>query len=118
MSNAQRKTGLDFARRNEVINFIAKTKTFSFIFMVNFSLVFVYFRSSNLGNFLEILHWASTTDPVVKSIFEDSTGNASYLSHDVQNELINLMANQVRGKISSMVRQAYVNTILIYYPCF
>ena len=39
---------------------------------------------------MEILRWAATTDPVVKSVLEDSAGNASYLSHDIQNELINI----------------------------
>jgi hypothetical protein len=52
---------------------------------------------------MELLHWSATSDPVVKSVLEDSAGNANYLSHDIQNELINIMANHVRGKISSMV---------------
>jgi hypothetical protein len=73
------------------------------IFLRIFDLFSLCYRSSNQGNFIEILRWSATTDPVVKSIFEDSAGNASYLSHDIQNELINLMANQVREKISSMV---------------
>ncbi|CAF1263221.1 unnamed protein product [Adineta ricciae] len=60
-------------------------------------------RSSNRGNFLEILHWAAKTDPIVQSIFEDSTSNATYLSHDIQNELIHIMGNQIREKVSSMV---------------
>ncbi|CAF4244083.1 unnamed protein product [Rotaria magnacalcarata] len=60
-------------------------------------------RSSNRGNFLEILHWAAITDPVVQSIFQDSTSNASYLSHDIQNELIHIMSTQIREDISSML---------------
>ncbi|CAF4096061.1 unnamed protein product, partial [Rotaria magnacalcarata] len=59
--------------------------------------------SSNQGNFLEILRWASETDPLIKSIFEDSTGNASYLSHDIQNELIHIMSNEIREEISFML---------------
>jgi len=54
---------------------------------------------------LEILHWAAKSDATVKSIFEDSMGNATYLSHDVQNELITLLGNEVRENISSMVRK-------------
>ncbi|CAF4263562.1 unnamed protein product [Rotaria sp. Silwood2] len=61
-------------------------------------------NSSNQGNFLEFLRWASTTDPAIKSIFEDSAGNATYLSHDIQNELINIMSNEIREEISFMVR--------------
>ncbi|CAF3965624.1 unnamed protein product [Rotaria magnacalcarata] len=60
-------------------------------------------KSSNQGNFLEILRWASETDPLIKSIFEDSTGNASYLSHDIQNELIHIMSNEIREEISFML---------------
>ncbi|CAF2082966.1 unnamed protein product [Rotaria magnacalcarata] len=55
------------------------------------------------GNFLEILRCASETDPLIKSIFEDSTGNASYLSHDIQYELIHIMSNEIREEISFML---------------
>lgn len=75
-------------------------RSFLFWAYLNHSL---YSRSSNHGNFLEILRWAATTDPIVRSIFEDSAGNANYLSHEVQNELINVMADKVREKSSSMV---------------
>lgn len=61
------------------------------------------FRSNNKGNFLEILRWASQTDSVVKSIFDDSTSNATYLSPFIQNELLHLMAEQIRYHISEKV---------------
>ena len=63
---------------------------------------------------MEILRWASETDVLIKSIFEDSTGNASYLSHDIQNELIHIMSNEIREEISFMVRQASF-VLTIYY---
>jgi len=59
--------------------------------------------SNNRGNFIEILKWASATDPIVKSILDDSSSNASYLSHHVQNELLNIMSNQIREKVSAEV---------------
>ena len=66
-----------------------------------------YFRSSNRGSFLEILRWAAKTDPIISSIFEDSAANANYLSHDIQNELIHIMSNEICEEIceeiSSMV---------------
>ncbi|CAF3819629.1 unnamed protein product, partial [Rotaria sp. Silwood1] len=62
-------------------------------------------NSSNQGNFLEFLRWASTTDPAIKSILEDSAGNATYLSHDIQNELINVMSNEIREEISFMLNK-------------
>ena len=59
--------------------------------------------SNNRGNFIEILKWASATDPIVKSILDDSANNATYMSHHVQNELLNIMANQIREKVSAEV---------------
>jgi hypothetical protein len=47
------------------------------------------------------------TDSTVRSIFDDATSHATYLSHDIQNELINIMGNQIREDISSMVSQGY-----------
>ncbi|CAF1302516.1 unnamed protein product [Rotaria sordida] len=60
--------------------------------------------SSNKGNFIEILKWASSTDPIVKSIFEDITGNSTYLSPIIQNELIKIMADQVRRQITEKIK--------------
>ncbi|CAF4427856.1 unnamed protein product, partial [Rotaria magnacalcarata] len=60
-------------------------------------------ENEKCGNFLEILRCASETDPLIKSIFEDSTGNASYLSHDIQYELIHIMSNEIREEISFML---------------
>ncbi len=66
------------------------------------------FRSSNRGNFLEILLWSSQTDPIAKSIIDDSASNATYLSHQVQNELLEIMANQVRRIIAEKVSNFYM----------
>ncbi|CAF4329596.1 unnamed protein product, partial [Rotaria magnacalcarata] len=44
--------------------------------------------SSNRENFIELLRWASSTDPVALSILEDSDRNATYLNPCIQNELI------------------------------
>lgn len=64
---------------------------------------FLLLRSNNRGNFIGILKWSSATDPLVNSILVDSADNASYLSPSIQNELINLMANQIRKKIAEKV---------------
>jgi hypothetical protein len=60
-------------------------------------------RSSNRGNFIELLRWASSTDPVALSVLEDSDRNATYLSPTIQNEIISLLANQIRQQISGKV---------------
>ena len=64
--------------------------------------LFTFFlnRSLNRGNFIEVLRWASSTDLVALSILEDSDRNATYLSPIIQNELIALLAKQIRQRIS------------------
>ncbi|CAM4973722.1 unnamed protein product [Rotaria socialis] len=59
--------------------------------------------SNNRGNFIEILKWSATTDPLVNAILLDNANNASYLSPSIQNELINLMANQIRKQIAEKI---------------
>ncbi|CAF1470107.1 unnamed protein product [Adineta steineri] len=61
-------------------------------------------ESNNKGNFLEILKWASKTDVIVKSIFNDSTSHATYLSPYIQNQLLHLMADQSRYWISDKLK--------------
>jgi hypothetical protein len=73
-----------------------KNKLFTFYF-------FLSNRSLNRGNFIELLRWASSTDPVALSILEDSDRNATYLSPTIQNELISLLAKQIRQQISEKV---------------
>ncbi|CAF4162399.1 unnamed protein product [Rotaria magnacalcarata] len=60
--------------------------------------------SLNRGNFIELLRWASSTDPVALSILEDSDRNATYLSPCIQNELISLLANQIQQQISEKIK--------------
>ena len=45
---------------------------------------------------IEILKWSAKTDPLAGAVLEASVGNATYLSHQIQNELLNIMANQIR----------------------
>ncbi|CAM4951311.1 unnamed protein product [Rotaria socialis] len=62
------------------------------------------FRSSNRGNFIEILQWASSTDSLVNSILNDSNSNSTYLSPTIQNEILNILADQIRRKISGEIK--------------
>ncbi|CAF3478552.1 unnamed protein product [Rotaria socialis] len=57
-------------------------------------------ESRNRGNFIEILQWASSTDSLVNSILNDSNSNSTYLSPTIQNEILNILADQIRRKIS------------------
>ncbi|CAF1325117.1 unnamed protein product [Rotaria magnacalcarata] len=60
--------------------------------------------SSNRENFIELLRWASSTDPVALSILEDSDRNATYPNPCIQNELISLLANQIQQQISEKIK--------------
>lgn len=60
-------------------------------------------RSSNRGNFMELLLWSAGSDSIVRALLEDATGNASYTSPEVQNELIQIMADQIRHKSAEQV---------------
>jgi len=50
------------------------------------------------------LNWAGRTDPIVSSILNDTAGNSTYLSPGIQNEIISLLALQIRHQISEKVR--------------
>lgn len=60
-------------------------------------------RSTNRGNFLELLQWSAGSDPTVQALLDEASGNASYMSPEVQNELIQIMANQVRHRMAGKV---------------
>jgi hypothetical protein len=68
---------------------------------------FFCISSNNRGNLIEILKWSATTDPLAKAVLEESAGNATYLSHQIQNELLSIMANQIRDNIAEKVRKKF-----------
>lgn len=65
--------------------------------------------AANPGNFLAVLKLLSTYDPVMANHFAYVRQNprcVSYISHDIQNEFITLLATAVRGKILKEIREA------------
>jgi hypothetical protein len=72
---------------------------------INKTDVFFCNSSNNRGNLIEILKWSAKTDPLAKAVLEESAGNATYLSHQIQNELLSIMANQIRDNIAEKVRK-------------
>uniref|UniRef100_H3B6V4 TTF-type domain-containing protein n=1 Tax=Latimeria chalumnae TaxID=7897 RepID=H3B6V4_LATCH len=63
-------------------------------------------QSTNRGNFLELLHLLGNFDSVVKKKLSDGPGNAKYVHHDIQNEVVDIMANMIRKQISEEVKAA------------
>lgn len=55
-------------------------------------------RSSNRGNFLELLNLLGKFDSTVSKKLASVPGNAKYVHHDIQNGLIDIMASMIRGK--------------------
>lgn len=68
--------------------------------------------AKNKGNFLELLHLISEHDPIVKSRLQDGPRNATYTSHVIQDELIHLLAKNVRMKICEEVKTARYFSII------
>ena len=60
--------------------------------------------SLNRGNFLEILNLVASHDATVQERLLHGPRNAVYTSPDIQNSLLNVMANMVRKKICNAVR--------------
>lgn len=60
--------------------------------------------SDNRGNFLELLRLLTKYDDVVKRKLQDLPRNAKYTHHNIQNEIINIMANMIRSEISDEVK--------------
>ncbi len=62
--------------------------------------------SLNKGNFREIFQVLAEHDPIVKERLEQGPNNATYLSPEVQNQLLHIMGDMVRKSVCDSVRQA------------
>ncbi|XP_076324657.1 zinc finger MYM-type protein 1-like [Tachypleus tridentatus] len=62
-------------------------------------------QSDNRANFLELLDMISRYDEIVKKKLS-GPGNAKYTHHDIQNELLDIIAGMIRKDISKEVMEA------------
>ncbi|KAM3620053.1 uncharacterized protein V6R79_017566 [Siganus canaliculatus] len=67
--------------------------------------------SDNKGNFLAILELIAKHDPLVKQKMGHS--NAKYTSHNIQNEILEVLAEMVRKDIVEEVKQSWAFSILV-----
>ena len=68
--------------------------------------------SDNRGNFLEILNVVANHDPIVKRKLTQGPRNATYTSGDIQNDMLDTMADAVRNKITANIKKAGIYSIL------
>ncbi|XP_076348019.1 zinc finger MYM-type protein 1-like, partial [Tachypleus tridentatus] len=62
-------------------------------------------QSNNRGNFLELLDMIFRYDEIVKKKLS-GPGNAKYMHHDIQNELLDIIAGMIRKNISKEIMKA------------
>lgn len=67
-------------------------------------------ESNNRGNFLAILELLGNHDTVVRKKLK--TGNAKYTSHQIQNEMLDTLAEMVRSTIISEVKESQVFALM------
>lgn len=66
----------------------------------------------NPGNFIELVNFRPQTDDVLRAHLESSSKNARYTSKTIQNELINVIASNIRQNIVDEVRRAKYYSII------
>ena len=61
-------------------------------------------ESGNRGNFLSVIELLSKYDPLLEDLLSKPEGSVKYLHHKHQDEIINLLAKQVRAKIVDQIQ--------------
>jgi hypothetical protein len=62
--------------------------------------------SGNRGNFLELLNFIANYCPQLQKWLVSHPGNVTYMSSDIQDEMISIVANKVRYAVSSDIAEA------------
>ena len=71
--------------------------------------------SVNPGNFKVIVNLLSHYDEIVKEHVVEGPRNATYLGHVIQNELLEVMASEVKKKIETELHEATYYTLIVDY---
>ncbi len=69
--------------------------------------------SSSRGNFLEIVHLVGDYDSDMKKWLENRRGNCSWMSKDIQNEMIRILRDKINLRLSDMVESAICFSIAL-----
>jgi len=68
-------------------------------------------NSFNRGNFLELVYFTAQYDPVLKWWIDSHPQNVSWLSHDIQNDLLHMIALEVLSRIAAECRGSIYSII-------
>jgi len=75
--------------------------------------------TKNNGNFLGAIKMLSNFDPVIIEHvrrIKNTEAHVHYLSHEIQNEFINLMSDNIRIKIINYIKAKYYTVIMDCTP--
>jgi Domain of unknown function (DUF4371) len=61
--------------------------------------------SSNRGNFIELIHFLSEYNPQLHKWLDSHPGNVTYMSSEIQDEIISILANKIRNAMSNDITQ-------------
>lgn len=68
--------------------------------------------TSNEGNFIQLVRFRAETDPILANHLAKSPRNAHYTSKTIQNELVGVIGNCIRGRIIDEVKRAQFYSII------
>lgn len=69
-------------------------------------------NSNNIGNFFSILRYRAKGDEFLRSILENEIKHIKYLSHVIQNQIIDICNNIILKQIVSKVNESKCFSIL------
>ena len=73
--------------------------------------------SHNEGNFIELVKFRAETDSNLYDHLQNAPKNAKYTSKTIQNQLIDIVAQQIRMEILSEVKQAKYYSVIVDEVC-
>ena len=70
-------------------------------------------EGSHRGNFLKLIHLQAQYDTVLQHHLQSAPRNATYLSADIQNQLIQAMGDEVLDEITKQLKEARFFSLLV-----
>jgi hypothetical protein len=67
----------------------------------------------NQGNFLDLLQVIGKFNKTVAQKISDNPRNAKYTHHNIQNEILDIMANTIRDQISGEIQDSALYALMV-----